>query len=261
LEVRVILLDRRLGLIGLRTRAFMLAGLVAAASMVALAGSAEAQVGRGHSYGYGFGRGHGFAAPGRFGFGWYGGWPFYGWRYAPYGYARYYYPPYFYPAYMVPAAVFVVPPRVAAAPREFTVYFRFDRYNLTAEARQVVDHAIAVARSGGPARIVVTGNTDLAGTSRHNLVLSRERADAVRRYMMRRGIDPREISVRALGKTNPAIETADGVREPRNRRVEIVIIPLRRAPPATSMMAVPPYGRALAPANVPVGAPMPLTSQ
>ena len=257
----MILLNRRLGRIGLRARAFLLAWFVAALATLALAGSAEAQAGRGHFYGYGFGRGHGFGAPGRFGFGWYGRWPVYGWRYAPFGYARYYYPPYFYPAYIVPTAVYVVPPPVAVPPREFTVYFRFDQYNLTVEARQVVDNAIAVARSGGPARIVVIGNTDLAGTSRYNLVLSRQRADTVSRYMIRRGIDPRAISVRALGKSNPAIRTADGVREPRNRRVEIVITPLRNQPPATSMMGVPPYGHAFAPANGPVGAPMPLTNQ
>jgi hypothetical protein len=259
--VCVILFDRRLGRIGLSARAFLLAGFVAAGAMVALAGSAEAQAGRGHFYGHGFGRGYGFGAPGRVGFGWYRGSPFYGWRYGPYGYARYYYPPYFYPPYVVPTAVYVVPPPVMAPPPEFTVYFRFDRYNLTAEARQVVDNAIAVARSGGPARIVVIGNTDLAGTSRYNLVLSRQRAEAVSRYMIRRGIDPRAISVRALGKSNPAIPTADGVREPRNRRVEIVITPLRRQPPATSMLGPPGYGRVPAPAGGPIGAPMPLTGQ
>lgn len=251
-------LKRRLGWIGFRTRVVLLAGFAAAGSMVALTATADAQAGRGHFHGYGFGHFHGFAGPGRFGFGWYGGWPFFGWRY-PYGYAGYYYPPYFYPAYVVPAA-YVMPPPPPPPPHEFTVYFRFDRYNMTAQARHVVDDAIAAAQSGGPAHIVVIGNTDLAGTGRYNLALSRRRADTVRRYMIGRGIDPREISVRALGETNPAIQTANGVREPRNRRVEIVITPLRRAPPVTSMMGVPPYGRALPPANAPIGAPTPLTN-
>ncbi len=254
----MISLKRRLGRIGFKTRVLLLAGFAAAGSMVAVAATAEAQTGHGRFQGYGFGHGHGFAGRGRFGFGWYGGWPFFGWRYAPYGYAGYYYPPYFYRAYVVPAAYVMPPPPPPS--HEFTVYFRFDQYNLTAQARQVVDDAIGAAQSGGPAHIVVIGNTDLAGTGRYNLALSRRRADTVRRYMISRGIDPREISVRALGKTNPAIQTANGVREPRNRRVEIVITPLRRPPPATSMMGVSPYDRPLAPANGPVGPPIPLTN-
>jgi OmpA family len=245
--------------IGFRPRVILLAGVAAAASMVALAATADAQAGRGHFRGYGFGYGRGFAGPGRAGFGWYGGWPVFGWGYAPFGYVGYYYPPYFYRPYVVPAAY--VMPAPPPPPHEFTVYFRFDQYNLTAPARQVVDDAIAAARSGGPAHIVVIGNTDLAGTGRYNLALSRRRADTVRRYMISRGIDPREISVRALGKTNPAIQTANGVREPRNRRVEIVITPLRRPSPATSMMGVPPYDPRLPPPHAPVGAPTPLTNQ
>jgi hypothetical protein len=254
------LLNRRLGRIGPRSRALVLAGSLVAVSMMAPAATAEAQTGRGHFYGHGWG-GRGFVGPGRYGFGWYGGWPFYGWRYGPYGYARYYYPPFFYPPYVVPSAIYVMPPPVAPSPREFTIYFGFDQYSLTMEARRVMDNAIATAQSGGPARIMVIGNTDLAGTSRYNLALSRRRADAVRRYMIGRGIDPREITVRALGKTNPVIPTANGVREPRNRRVEILITPLRGAPPATSMMGMPPYARPLAPSNAPIGAPTPLTTQ
>ena len=118
------------------------------------------------------------------------------------------------------------PPQSAQAnARDFTVYFDFDKYNLTGDARRVVDAAIAAAKAGGPARIDVTGNTDLAGTNRYNLVLSRHRAETVRNYMVAHGVDPGEINIGARGKTDPIVRTADGVREPRNRRVEIVVNP------------------------------------
>lgn len=229
--------------------ALVVAALFAGVSTVAIA-PAQAQVGPNHHFrGPGFGRGHGFVGPGRFhgrfapGYGWYGAWPYYPYPYPAYNYVRYYYPQYYYPRYAMPRAVYVLPPPPPMAPaqgRDFTVYFDFDQYNLTGDGRRVVDAAIAAARAGGPARIDVTGNTDLAGTNRYNIVLSRRRAETVRHYMIARGVDAGEIAIRAEGKTNPAVRTADGVREPRNRRVEIVIIPLSgSAPPATSMARPP----------------------
>jgi hypothetical protein len=146
-----------------------------------------------------------------------------------------------------------------AQPRDFTVYFDFDKSNLTPEARQVVDSAIAAAKAGGPARIAITGNTDLSGTNPYNFVLSRRRAETVRNYMVARGIDAGEISIDARGKTEPAVRTADGIREPRNRRVEIVVTPeggqRYSTPPATSMAPPPPYGRPVAPANATMAPP------
>jgi outer membrane protein OmpA-like peptidoglycan-associated protein len=233
----------------------LIAGLFAG-GLVAMPSNASAQsLHRFHGpFGPGF-RGRVWFRPG---FGWYrpyGVFPFY----AYYGVPYVYYPP-VYPRYVVPSAAYVMPPprpamAVPAQPREFVVYFDFDKYNLTPEARRVVDDAVVAARAGGPARIEVTGNTDLAGTNPYNFVLSRRRAETVRNYMVARGIDAGEIRIDAHGKTEPAIRTADGVREPRNRRVEIVITPegaqRQSAPPPTSMMAPPPppYGRPIAPVN------------
>ena len=205
-----------------------------------------------------------FVGPG-FYRGWYGygAWPgygYYGWPY-PYGYVRYYYPQYYYPAYVLPRAAYVMPPTPPVAQadaRDFTVYFDFDKYNLTGDARRVVDAAIAAAKAGGPARIDVTGNTDLAGTNHYNFVLSRRRAETVRNYMVAHGVDAGEINIGARGKTEPIVRTADGVREPRNRRVEIVISPERSGPPTTSMArppAMPAAARMASPPPPPQGAP------
>jgi hypothetical protein len=243
--------------------AALIAGLFAG-SLLASSSDASAQ---------GFHRFHGHFGPGfrgrgwfRPGFGWYGpyGAVFPGYGYYPVPYL--YYPP-LYRRYVVPSAVYVMPPPprpamgAPAQPRAFVVYFDFDQYRLTPEARRVVDDAIAAARAGGPARIEVTGNTDLSGTNPYNFVLSRRRAETVRHYMVAHGVAAGEIRVDARGKTEPAIHTADGVREPRNRRVEIVITPegapRRAAPPATSMMAPPPYGRPVAPVNATMPPPPP----
>jgi outer membrane protein OmpA-like peptidoglycan-associated protein len=253
--------------------AALVAGIVAIGLSVAAAPPAQAQ--RHHFGGHGFaGRGFGghgfhrgpFFRPGfAVGFGYYG-WPYYPAYYGNPYYAAYPYPypypsPYPYPyPYPVRTAFYAPPPaqRATIAPqtRHFTVYFQFDRYDLTASARDVIDAAVTAIRAGGPARIQVVGNTDLAGTGPYNRVLSRHRADTVRNYMIAHGIDAGMIEVSALGKTDPAVQTADGTREPRNRRVEIVIHSLGgNAPPATSMRRPYRYGGPYSPANATMAPP------
>ncbi len=216
--------------------------LALGAALAAAGGpSASAQV----RHGAYFGHGRGFYGPRFRGYGYAGFWPgYFGWGW-PYAYpAVYAYP---YPYYVYPPTYVAAPappppaPPVAAAPveRHFTVYFDFDKFDLTREGTQVVDRAVGEAKRGGPANIEVVGNTDLAGTGRYNQILSERRAATVRDYMVAHGVPREEIQIHALGKTDPAVQTANGVREPRNRRVEIVITP-QGAAPQTSMSAPPP---------------------
>jgi outer membrane protein OmpA-like peptidoglycan-associated protein len=115
---------------------------------------------------------------------------------------------------------------VAYAPSasNYTVYFEFNKSNLTGDARHIVNEAAAAAKHG-TARIVVDGYTDLAGTAKYNMGLSVQRANAVKAALVADGIAASRISVHGFGKTNPAVPTPDGVREPRNRRAVVVIGP------------------------------------
>jgi outer membrane protein OmpA-like peptidoglycan-associated protein len=129
------------------------------------------------------------------------------------------------------AAPLVVPPRAAApapavvpAPaRTFVVYFDINSASLTARARDLVAEAAQAARAGAGARIEVTGHTDRSGTPAGNQRLSLRRAQVVAAELVRRGVARGDITIRGAGETEPAVQTADGVREPQNRRVEIVI--------------------------------------
>ena len=123
----------------------------------------------------------------------------------------------------MPAAMPPLPAPPAAPVRQFTVYFDFDRSDLTAEGARVVQDAVAAFRQTGAARIAITGHTDLAGTQLYNLKLSKRRADTVRAALVRSGVPDGVISEAWRGKQQPAIPTPDGVREPRNRRVEMVL--------------------------------------
>ncbi|HLG87432.1 MAG TPA: OmpA family protein [Alphaproteobacteria bacterium] len=114
------------------------------------------------------------------------------------------------------------PAPVQQAAKSYQVFFDFNKSALTPEGRTIVDQA---ATNAGPAhvtRITVTGHTDTVGSDAYNMRLSRRRAESVAAELEAKGISSEEITLVAKGKRDPLVPTADGVREPQNRRVEIV---------------------------------------
>nr|WP_238578779.1 OmpA family protein [Inquilinus limosus] len=103
------------------------------------------------------------------------------------------------------------------------MFFDFDSSRLTPEARSIVASAATDALRGESTRIDVTGHTDRSGTDAYNQALSVRRAEAVRRELVADGVADSLIIVRGVGESDPLVPTADGVREPQNRRVEIVM--------------------------------------
>jgi outer membrane protein OmpA-like peptidoglycan-associated protein len=115
------------------------------------------------------------------------------------------------------------PPPAAVARKSFIVFFDFDRSNITAEGQRTINDAVAAAKSGNSAQITLTGHTDRSGSEQYNMALSMRRAEAVKAAMIRQGVPAASIVVIAKGESQPLVPTADGVREPQNRRVEILI--------------------------------------
>jgi outer membrane protein OmpA-like peptidoglycan-associated protein len=72
-------------------------------------------------------------------------------------------------------------------------------------------------------RIEVAGHADRSGTPAYNQKLSLRRAQTVAAELVRLGVAQNEIDIEAFGDTHPLVPTAAGVREPQNRRVEIVL--------------------------------------
>ena len=120
-----------------------------------------------------------------------------------------------------PAAAAPAPAPAPEAKREFEVFFDFDKSNLTEAATQVIDAAAVAARQGNVVKLIVTGHTDTVGTAAYNQRLSERRAQSVKARLVTDGIADGEIAAAGVGKSGLLVPTADGVREPQNRRVEI----------------------------------------
>jgi len=124
----------------------------------------------------------------------------------------------------VPAPIEQAPPPPAPTEaRTYLVFFDWDRADLTERARQIVAEAAQASTHVQTTRIDVSGYTDLSGTAQYNQGLSVRRAKTVEAELIRDGVPGGEIDIHGYGETNPLVPTAKGVREPQNRRVEIVL--------------------------------------
>ena len=112
---------------------------------------------------------------------------------------------------------------VAAAARTYLVFFDWDRSNLTDRARQIIAEAAKATTRVQVTRIEVSGHTDTSGTPRYNQALSVRRAQAVAEELVRDGVARESITTQGFGERRLLVPTANGVREPQNRRVEIVL--------------------------------------
>jgi outer membrane protein OmpA-like peptidoglycan-associated protein len=109
-----------------------------------------------------------------------------------------------------------------AVPKTYLVFFDFDRTDITPEAARIITQAADDAKRGNVRLIVATGHADRSGTPAYNQRLSERRATAVKGALVRNGVADNAIQTNGKGEGDPLVPTADGVREPRNRRVEIV---------------------------------------
>lgn len=121
------------------------------------------------------------------------------------------------------AAPAVAPVPAAEAARTYLVFFDWDRADLTPRARQVVGEAAQATTRTQVTRIEVNGYTDTSGKAEYNQGLSVRRAQTVANELVRDGVPRAAISIQGYGQTRLLVPTATGVREPQNRRVEILL--------------------------------------
>ena len=116
--------------------------------------------------------------------------------------------------------------QAAFAPKAntFQVFFDFDRANIGESAAKTLEQAAARAKEGNKVTTIeLTGHNDAAGSDAYNQALSVRRADAVKQELVKDGLPAAEITSIGVGKGGQLVPTADGVREPQNRRTEIIL--------------------------------------
>ena len=110
-----------------------------------------------------------------------------------------------------------------AEAKQFVVYFPFDQSVLTTDAQAVVQAAANYALQGHATHLVVVGHTDTSGSVKYNVRLSERRAKVVADSLVGLGVGKDAIAVDWKGKSDLAVPTPDGVKEPLNRRSTIDI--------------------------------------
>jgi OOP family OmpA-OmpF porin len=118
-----------------------------------------------------------------------------------------------------------VAPVVVCTPGPYIVFFDWDKSDITPEAASILDNAISNYTNCNNTQVMLAGHADKSGSASYNVGLSQRRADAVKGYLTTRGIGAGVISTEAFGESRPRVDTADGVRELQNRRVEVMYGP------------------------------------
>ena len=101
----------------------------------------------------------------------------------------------------------------------------FEHGSMSEDGRDLLRNLSSALRHYDHTTVEVTGFTDTRGTPDDNLKISQKRADAVAAELRGDGIDGRRLSATGMGRLRLKVATGDGVSEPRNRRIEIRIVP------------------------------------
>lgn len=125
------------------------------------------------------------------------------------------------PAEPAPAAPPPAKPEAACAVSSYVIRFGFDRRDLTADNKQLLDAAANDIRICGGVRVVLSGHADRAGSESYNMSLSSARLVSVSDYLKAHGVDLARVRIEPFGESKPAVPTPDGQPEAANRRVEL----------------------------------------
>lgn len=137
------------------------------------------------------------------------------------------------------AFCFVTCGTAAAQDGRYIVLFGFDQATLDATAQATVAAAAQQFQQTGAASLSVVGHTDTSGNASYNQALSERREAAVSEELIRLGVPPSAITGEAVGETEPAVATGDGVPEEQNRRVDIQVAAPPPPPPAPAPAPAP----------------------
>jgi OOP family OmpA-OmpF porin len=113
--------------------------------------------------------------------------------------------------------------QAAPAARPYLVFFDWDKSALTTSSTTTIDEIAAMLRRSNQSSLRISGHADKSGSDPYNDALSQRRAEAVMGALLQKGVSRTSATVESFGESRPLVDTADNVREPQNRRVEVIV--------------------------------------
>lgn len=109
------------------------------------------------------------------------------------------------------------------AAEKYILFFETGKLKLDEKSQRSLPEILETIKQRNPVTISVSGHADATGSVQVNNHISLKRAELVRDLLLQNGVDPKKIRVSSHGKGKQLAPTPDGVAEPRNRRVEVVV--------------------------------------
>lgn len=106
--------------------------------------------------------------------------------------------------------------------RLYGILFDLDSAVIRPESKPVLDEVLEMLRGEASWKLTIEGHTDATGSEAHNLTLSQKRADSVKAYLVKEGIDSGRLNTSGFGETKPVADNATELGRAQNRRVELV---------------------------------------
>jgi outer membrane protein OmpA-like peptidoglycan-associated protein len=120
-------------------------------------------------------------------------------------------------------AALMAPAAAQFESKSFTVFFAFNRAEISPASADTIREAARYSQAGSLAHIKIAGHTDSVGSDSYNQALSERRAASVEQELQRDGLSSGAMIARGVGERDPLVATANNVREGQNRRVEIIV--------------------------------------
>lgn len=108
-------------------------------------------------------------------------------------------------------------------PVSFLLYFTSGTSDLTEESVKIIPAVVESVKKREPSEVSIIGHSDTMGAADFNIRLSLERANSIKDMLIEKGVNISKLEVRSHGENDPVIKTKDGVSEPKNRRVEVMV--------------------------------------